>query len=74
MNGTKANTFIELQIGDTGILNNGSGVWDTFLVPGIRKFENTNFTCLGGTDGVGFTTSNPAQLFVQGYLIVKQNF
>ena len=64
VNGTKAD-HDNLAIKDKKL--DSSGIRETLVVPGIRNFENTNFTCQGGTidDGLS-TTSNPAQLFVQG--------
>ena len=65
LNGTGADAFSELQI-----INNylNPGTEATLLVPGIHKFKNTGITCTGGTFGVGSSTSDPVQLFVQGCL------
>ena len=65
LNGTKADAFIELVI-DKNFLH--PGIEEILLVPGIHKFENADITCIGGTFGVGSSTSDPVQLFVQGCL------
>ena len=66
VNGTGADAFPELQSPLLNFLY--PGVEAILLVPGIRKLENTNFTCIGGTFGVSSSTSDPVQLFVQGCL------
>ena len=66
VNGTGADAFSELQSPLPNFLY--PGVEEILLVPGIHKFENTGITCTGGTLGVGSSTSDPVQLFVQGCL------
>ena len=64
LNGTGADAFAELQSPVQKFLH--PGIEEILLVPGIHKFENTGITCTGGTFGVGSSTSDPVQLFVQG--------